>query len=241
MEKLSDYISKKVISLQSGELVGYVLNAMFDSNVKNILSFVIADDESEKLFTLDYENIKSHSGECIMIEGDFLSLYLDEETFNPIGKIVYDAGGLNLGRVIDVILQGRQVKRIVTDKCEFFQRFVRKSSKYFIIYGQKPKNKQKNIKKSIFEHKDKNLPNVYIQDIKAAPKQAAERFSNNIFSTKPYRIVANQNSIIGRVMQADLYGYNNEIIAKKYDTINQNIINRAKKHNKLNFLLYYSK
>ena len=36
-------------------------------------------------------------------------------------------------------------------------------------------------------------------------------------------------------------GYNNEIIAKKYDIINQNIINRAKKHNKLNFLFYYSK
>ena len=241
MEKLSDFISKKVISLQSGELVGYVLNAIFDENVKTLISFVVSDDENEKLFVLDYDAIKSFGEDCIMIENDFLSLYLEEETFNPVGKIVYDINGLNLGRVVDVLLQGRQVKRLATEKCEFFQRFVRKSSKYFIIYGQKPKNKQKNIKKSIFEHKDKNLPNVYIQDIKAAPKQAAERFSNNIFSTKPYRIVANQNSIIGRVMQADLYGYNNEIIAKKYDTINQNIINRAKKHNKLNFLLYYSK
>ncbi len=246
MEKLSDYISKKVISLQSGELVGYVLNAMFDSNVKNILSFVIADDESEKLFTLDYENIKSHSGECIMIEGDFLSLYLDEETFNPIGKIVYDAGGLNLGRVIDVILQGRQVKRIVTDKCEFFQRFVRLSSKDYIIYGSNIKNDRKNKKRTIFKNEDKNLPNAYIQNINASDSQINlqqnnEKFNVNSVSTKPYRILANQNSIIGRTMQADLYGYNNEIIAKKYDIINQNIINRAKKHNKLNFLLYYSK
>ena len=245
MEKLSDYISKKVISLQSGELVGYVLNAMFDESVKTLTSFVISDDENEKLFTLDYENIKSCSEDCIMIEGDFLSLYLDEETFNPVGKIVYDVGGLNLGRVIDVILQGRQVKRLVTDKCEFFQRFVRKSGKNFIIYGQKPKNKTKNIKKSVFEIKDKKLPNAYIQDINnigfQGDKPNDKIFYTNVSSTKPYRILANQNSIIGRTMQADLYGYNNEIIAKKYDIINQNIINRAKKHNKLNFLFYYSK
>ena len=245
MEKLSDYISKKVISLQSGELVGYVLNAMFDESVKTLTSFVISDDENEKLFTLDYENIKSCSEDCIMIEGDFLSLYLDEETFNPVGKIVYDVNGLNLGRVIDVILQGRQVRRLVTDKCEFFQRFVRKSYKNFINYKQKNKKKTKNIKKSVFEIKDKNLPNAYIQDINNIGSQGDKPndkiFYTNVSSTKPYRILANQNSIIGRTMQADLYGYNNEIIAKKYDIINQNIINRAKKHNKLNFLLYYSK
>jgi len=42
--------------------------------------------------------------------------------------------------------------------------------------------------------------------------------------------------LIGRVMTNDIFGYNNEIIVQKNEIISQKIINKAKKHNKLNFL-----
>lgn len=227
MEKISNNISKKVISLNEGEFIGYILDAVFDENLDSLQGFLVVDDESEETFILNKENIKSVGDNCIMMDSTHnLKRSFDEDTFNPIGKNVYDANGVYLGTVIDVVVQGRSVRRIITDKCEFFKRNIRKIGKNNIIFGKKS---LKNTKRQALFVIDESL-NQKVTTLSVKEKQS-----------KPYRIFANQSSIIGRTMTSDLYGYNNEIIAKKFDIINQNIINRAKLHNKLNFLLYYSK
>lgn len=227
MEKISNNISKKVISLNEGEFIGYILDAVFDEDLDSLQGFLVVDDESEETFILNKENIKSVGDDCIMMDSTHnLKRSFDEYTFNPIGKNVYDANGVYLGTVIDVVVQGRAVRRIITDKCEFFKRNIRKIGKNNIIFGKKS---LKNTKRQALFVIDESL-NQKVTTLSVKEKQS-----------KPYRIFANQSSIIGRTMTNDLYGYNNEIIAKKFDIINQNIINRAKLHNKLNFLLYYSK
>ena len=227
MEKISNNISKKVISLNEGEFIGYILDAVFDEDLDSLQGFLVVDDESEETFILNKENIKSVGDDCIMMDSTHnLKRSFDEYTFNPIGKNVYDVNGVYLGTVIDVVVQGRAVRRIITDKCEFFKRNIRKIGKNNIIFGKKP---LKNTKKQALFVIGESL-NQKVTTLSVKEKQS-----------KPYRIFANQSSIIGRTMTSDLYGYNNEIIAKKFDIINQNIINRAKLHNKLNFLLYYSK
>lgn len=227
MEKISNNISKKVISLNEGEFIGYILDAVFDEDLDSLQGFLVVDDESEETFILDKENIKSVGDDCIMMDSTHnLKRSFDEYTFNPIGKNVYDVSGVCLGTVIDVVVQGRAVRRIITDKCEFFKRNIRKIGKNNIIFGKKS---LKNTKRQALFVIDESL-NQKVTTLSVKEKQS-----------KPYRIFANQSSIIGRTMTSDLYGYNNEIIAKKFDIINQNIINRAKLHNKLNFLLYYSK
>ncbi len=225
MEKISSYISKKVISLE-GEFSGYVLDAIFDEKLDSVQGFLVVDEESEETFVLKKGDIKSASESCVMIDSILaLTKAIEEDTFNPINKNVYDTNGVYLGKVIDVLVHGQAVKRIITDKCEFFKRFLRKIGKKNIIFGKRITSKVK--VKELFIAQD-TQQTVTIQNL-----------TNN--QSKPYRIFANQNSIMGRTMQSDLYGYNNEIIAKKFDIINQNIINRAKLHNKLNFLVYYSK
>lgn len=225
MEKISSYISKKVISLE-GEFSGYVLDAIFDEELDSVQGFLIVDEESEETFVLKKGDIESASESCVMIDSILaLTKAIEEDTFNPINKNVYDTNGVYLGKVIDVLVHGQAVKRIITDKCEFFKRFLRKIGKKNIIFGKRITSKVK--VKELFIAQD-TQQTVTIQNL-----------TNN--QSKPYRIFANQNSIMGRTMQSDLYGYNNEIIAKKFDIINQNIINRAKLHNKLNFLVYYSK
>lgn len=240
MEKISNIISKKVISLEEGQRLGYIINAIFDEDLKRFLGLVVVDDESEQAFVVEYQKIKSFSEDCVVVPSLLdLKLYIEEETNSPICKLVYDSAGLQLGRVCDVYLQGSVVRKIVTDKCEFLPRYIRKSGKNYIIFGTKSR-KAKSPAKEIFENADKNLPNVFIQNVSQKVSPNLEN-TNNFSQTKPYRIFANQSSILGRTMQSDLYGFNNEIIAKKYDIINQNIVNRAKRHNKLNLLLYYSK
>ncbi len=225
MEKISSYISKKVISLE-GEFSGYVLDVIFDEKLDSVQGFLVVDEESEETFVLKKGDIKSASESCVMIDSILaLTKAIEEDTFNPINKNVYDTNGVYLGKVIDVLVHGQAVKRIITDNCEFFKRFLRKIGKKNIIFGKRITSKVK--VKELFIAQD-TQQTVAIQNV-----------TNN--QSKPYRIFANQNSIMGRTMQSDLYGYNNEIIAKKFDIINQNIINRAKLHNKLNFLVYYSK
>ena len=225
MEKISSYISKKVISLE-GEFSGYVLDAIFDEKLDSVQGFLVVDEESEETFVLKKGDIKSASESSVLIDSILaLTKAIEEDTFNPINKNVYDTNGVYLGKVIDVLVHGQAVKRIITDKCEFFKRFLRKIGKKNIIFGKRITSKVK--VKELFIAQD-TQQTVTIQNL-----------TNN--QSKPYRIFANQNSIMGRTMQSDLYGYNNEIIAKKFDIINQNIINRAKLHNKLNFLVYYSK
>lgn len=231
MEKVSNFISKNLITLDKGENAGYILNIVFDDDLNRIQGFVVANDDTDRLYLLQKEDVKAIGADYIMTSSlDKLTLFLEEEENNPIGKCVVDTAGFSLGRVIDVLVQGNIVRRIITNKCEFFRKNIRKLGKNYLIFGSKEK-KQTVAPKEVFKVSSDNLPNVYIQSAK----------QNSGTVSKPYRILANQNSIIGRTMQSDLFGYNNEIIAKKYDIINQNIINRAKMHNKLNFLVYYSK
>ncbi len=243
MEKLSSLISKKIISLQEGELVGYCINALFNEDLKSLEGLIIVDEESEEMFLLKYKDIKSKSDECIMIDSSkVLDIFIEEDTYNPIGKVVYDTNGVNLGKVKDILLQGKIVRRVMTDKCEFFWKNIKKTGKNYVIYGTKEKkSSNKSFKENIKLNKN-NMQKVSISQLQN--KNIIQINNQNLKDkkiNKPYRILANQNSILGRTMQEDLYGYNHEIIARKYDIINQNIINRAKNHNKLNFLIYYSK
>ncbi len=230
MEKISNYISKKVITLDEGEYAGFVLNVIFDEDLNKLIGFIVVDEESDNVFTFKKEEVRAVGEDCIIISSaKKLQIFLEEDGNSPVGKQVYDTSGFLLGRVVDVVIDGLQVRRIITTKCEFFRRNIRKLGKNYIIFGNKERKKNKKETK-LFKIEDENMPKVYIQKVGTMPSQS-----------QPYRLLANQNSILGRTMINDLYGYNNEIIAKKYDIINQNIINRAKMHNKLNFLIYYSK
>lgn len=234
MEKISSIISKKVVSVSEGELIGYILNVEFDDYIKQVKNFIVVDDESEKTFLLSRNAIKSIGEDCVIVSSSQdLEICLDENTNNLVGKTVYDEKGCCLGKINDIILQGKYVKKVVTDKCEFLSKYIKSYGKNYVIYGNR---RNKPGAKIISTKSIARAPIVRIEDMRdeGGLYQATGQ-------TKPYRILANQNTIIGRIMIDDLYGLNNEIIARKNAVINQNIINRAKAHNKLNMLIYYSK
>lgn len=235
MEKLSDYISKKIISIEQGAIIGYVLDVNFDDELKMLEEFIIVDEESEQTFSLSISDILSKSEECLVISSSqVLSVSLSLITNNPIGKPVYDKNGVNLGIVKDVLLNQNNLKKLITSKCEIPSRYIKKAGDNCIIYG----NRSKKLKKYDFKVKNaENLPKVQIEsqiiDLSIKKK-------NNNLQISPIRLFANVNSLLGKVITADIFGFNNEIIAKKYDKINQNLINKAKLHNKINYLFIYS-
>lgn len=236
MEKVSEYISKKVISLEKANQVGYVINVMFDEDIKNFTGLVVVDEESEDCYILSKEDIYSIGEDCIMIASSkVLQFKLITSSNSPIGKLVYDVHGNKLGRVIEVLLQGKQVRKIITDKCEFPQKYIKKSGDNFIIFGvKKSKNQKSSFKDEVGEINERDLPNVTISvennDIKKYP----------IINEGPIKLFATPKILLGKKVKCDIFGYNNELIAQKNQIVDQKIINKAKLHNKLNFLNYYS-
>ena len=232
MEKISKLISKKVIALDSASQVGYVLNVIFDERVKNFTGLIIVDDESENSFVLQREDIHAIGQDTIMIKSvDKMQYNISSATNNPVGKMVYDSQGVCLGRVLDVELQGKTVKKIITNKCEFPQKYIRKSGDNYIIFGLYQKEKPKN------DFKEK----VSIVNNQILPQVTISQTLNGTIPEMPTRLYANASQLIGRLVTNEILGYNNELIAQKNDIINQKIINKARRHNKLNILNYYSK
>ena len=212
MEKVSNLISKKVISIEEGKLVGYVLNVFFDNDVKKYLGVVVVDDESENTFLLNKEDIICSGQDCIMIENSFKLQYeITLQLNNPIGKCVYDMNGQNLGFVKDVEINGSVVKKIITDRCEFLQKFIYCAGDDFIILGN-CKNKRKKINKKITEKLQ--LP---LSQIMTKKEEEKNNIKNNekIEQKNPIRLYVGENKLIGKRVKNNIFGLNNELIIKE--------------------------
>ncbi len=246
MEKISDFISKKVISLREGERIGYILDIVYNENFTMCEGFIVVDEESENTFMLFKNDIKATGEDCIVIESvNVLDINVINTSLNPIGKPVYDKNGLMLGVVKDVIMSSFHIKKIITNKCEIPLRYICKVGRDCIVYGKKTNLKVK----PNFHTNGKKLPTVYIEDqIDKIDSDNVIKINNGnknfnydaINPTKPIRLFANTSSLIGKEIKTDIFGYNHEVIIRKYEKITQNVINKAKLHNKLNFLIFYS-
>ena len=229
MGKISKEISKKVVSLDSGNIIGYVIDVLFDESLHTIKGFLIVDDESEEVFFLGSYCVFSKSNECFMVESESnLELYISSLFNNPIGKSVYDENGLNLGRVIDVYFEKDAVKKIVTNKCEFPVQYLKKAGNHCLIYGKTiAKTKKRNVS---FQTKQ-NMPSVHIQSEVGKLENKTNEY--------PIRIRTKNERIIGKRVTKQVLGLNNELIAKENDVVTKNMIQKAKLHNRYNLLMFY--
>ena len=232
MEKLSEYISKNIISLNSGNIIGYVVDVLFDEETKKVSGFFIVDEESEKNMFLDDKHIISKKEECFVISDEKdLETFLFDDSNNPIGKVVYDKQGLNLGRVIDVYIEKNKIEKLVTTKCEIPMRFIEKLGKNCIIYG---KNNKKSVKNDIFNKKITINQKIEIQNFE-------EKKDKEKFKLAPIKMVSNSNMLIGRIATQNILGLNNELIIKENEKVSQKTINKAKIHGKIASLFMFTK
>ena len=232
MEKVSEKISKKVVSIEDGDCVGYILSACFDAQLKTLEGFVVADEESEKEMFLPFAAICMETDEYVFVENSSkLSIAVDD-FINPVGKIVFDLNGVDFGRVNDVITERKNVKKIITDKCEIVVNQIYSFGKDFIFISNKRKlnKKSKKIQKNV-----ENLPKIQIQSVKIEENE--ENIHVKSFS-KPMRISMTPTSVVGKFATCDIFGLNNELILHKNEVISQAKLAKAKKHGKLNFVIF---
>ena len=235
MEKLSEIISKKVISIGEGEEVGYILCPIFDN--KNLLGFSVCDEESELEKFLSIDDL-SFCGDEVFIPSIFCMQNVTvEEGVSPLGKLVYSSEGQCLGRVEECFLEKNKIKKLQTNLCEIKKKNIAQIGKDFVIFQKNIKKTIKNAKKSQKNVKlIENLPKVEILN-----KIENENNYLNFSSTLPIKVIANKSSVLGKKLVKDVYGFNNEIIGKENEIITEKMIKKAVKHNKYNLLLFCSK
>lgn len=229
MDNLNEQIGKNIIALEEAENIGYVLDICLDDKLKNFTGFVLCDRETEsENFISASAIVASNNGNIFIRTVQEVEPYFGKNTNNPFGKIVYDREGVDLGRVIMLEKQGNKIIKIVTTRCELRPQHIYTSGAGCIIFSRSNKVKKRKAPSLKLER----LPKV---EIMSTDRQEAEEV------TIPAKVTARTSMLLNRTATADIFGLNNELILRKGEIITQNKIEKAKKHNKLNNLMFNSK
>lgn len=212
-------ISKIVVLREAGRKVGYVLDVALDEALRKV-GFFVVDEESENEFFISKKNILSISDEFVLIEDASKLEFVADRNSSLMNKTVLDVRGHNLGRVQEMIFKGQRCEKIVTEKCEVASRLIRNVGEDFVIVGTKRRAK---VNKNEFERLPEDMV-VQIQNFQTAFKPESVSLSTNFY--------------VGKTCDQDIFGYNNEKLIGRGEIITRAVVERIKKHNKLNQLFF---
>ncbi len=232
MEKLSELISKKVFALDTGECVGYVINVMLDKNFSIVEKLLIVDDESEYECEALTKNVIFKGDDVFIKSSKFISYEHGLLMDRLLGKYVFTQEASSCGLLNDIYLDNFYIISFVTNKCSFSYKQISLIGRDCIIIGKRKKIKNK---QNFFDEKKSNIP--------SAPDQLVSISSvgEKVGQAVPYRASSDFKSLIGKIATKDIFGFNNELLVKKFEVITQKKLNDVKKHGKLSILYYNCK
>ena len=230
MTKLSELISKPVISLFNCEYVGYITNALFDKEKKTLKYLIIYDDVNDIEYVVETKHIVNFSNDAISIRNNELlelkqSLDLKLLSYeNIIFKNTYSTTGQSYGFVKDVLInENYKITELVLNNDELLL------TKNIIKIGKIIICGDKKISLSRYKLKPQILKN--------------ENYAVTIQSTKPklpIKATINEDLLLNRTVYNTIYDSQNNAIIKANTIVNNSVINIAKKYGKLKELTRYS-
>lgn len=150
MIKITEILSKPVISLLDSKTEGIVKNAIFDKNFKRLKYLVLFDNnEHQEEKTLSIQNIYSYGENAIIVkDGQDLSLELStvkiSDKLLPINNAVYTYLGKCVGKVTDILLDDKYyIKSLIIGQTEIDINEILSSGEDAVIIQDK--NKKVNI------------------------------------------------------------------------------------------------
>ena len=269
MIKITEILSKPVVSILNSKTEGIIKNAIFDKNFKR-LKWLVMFDNNEHLEekTLNINNIFSCGENAVIIkDGQDLSLEAScvkiGEKYLPINNNVYTYLGKFIGKVNDIVLDDKYyIKSLIINNEEI-------NINEIITCGENVVIIQDNVKKlNIKNIKRKKKSEVNILNLKTNKEQVVNILNENnneitenennepLFETEetkkvkyvlnecatlPKTFIANNELLIGRKLEKNIYSQNKELIAKKNSKITSDTINKAKMFYKLRELTKYSR
>ena len=233
MSKISDIISKQVVSLYEARLVGTIVNVNFDEKFSKLKNFIVVDEEGDRELELSVKDVYSQKDSFVIKnEAKLKAVFFEAETNNPINKICITIAGEVLGKISDVELCGEEVKEILLESGVKVtpEQVVACESVLIINSGG---NK---VKRAGFAPRAKkvNTDNIVVK-IQEEENSSEEKITPKPVQLFPPRFVA--KTLLGQISLKTIKGLNNEIIVKKGEQITNKVLERAKLHNVLNQLI----
>lgn len=220
MSKISEIISKQVISLYDAKIVGTIENIILNDNFSKIKSYIIYSDNTGEKKELNIKDIYSFSDDNFVIKNsEKLKDILILESFNnPINKEVVDTNGVNLGKINEIEINDNKIEFLSLNNGQKIEPKNIISTGEIIVVNLS----ENNIKKSHFAPKKNKIINLNEIKVKIQKKP---------IEIIPPRVSA--TSLVGKQAPKTVIGFNNELIVKKGQFITDRIIDRAKFHGKL--------
>ena len=218
-------ISKIVLTLD-GQMIGYILDVAFDELTLKKIGYYVVDEETEGELFLKLEDVVSISDVAVIVK-DVLSFEFVQKRENfLIGKLVFDDKANCYGRVQKLCFNKNKCEKICTTQCEILTKYIKTIGKDFVLLQFSKKKKQKH--KDVFLEINTKLPNDNVVEIQ----------NKTVVVSKPEKINLSTAFYVGKMSNEDILGYNNERIVSKGEIVSKAIVEKAKKHNKLNQLFF---
>lgn len=218
-------ISKIILTLD-GQMIGYILDVAFDELTLKKIGYYVVDEETEGELFLKLEDVISISDVAVVVE-DVLSFEFVQKRENFLmGKLVFDDKANCYGRVQKLCFNKNKCEKICTTQCEILTKYIKTIGKDFVLLQFSKKKKQKH--KDVFLEINTKLPNDNVVEIQ----------NKAVVVSKPEKINLSTAFYVGKMSNEDILGYNNERIVSKGEIVSKAIVEKAKKHNKLNQLFF---
>lgn len=242
MQKVSEIISKEVISIYECESIGTIKNVSFSSNFKKIIAFVFFDDQSDFDSGVLSKDVYSFSGDGILIKNISKIEYHFDDEASPMNKKVFSLSGEDFGRINDILFdESFNVVNFLTSQDKTF-----KPSQIFKMGFDTCIIKQENDTVKINSFKPSSntpkqtqlLDNITVKLVKLGEDTPLPVIEKNILPKLPIKLQANLESLIGKTSLKTITGLNNEIIIRQNAVVSKHTITMAKAHNKTAELMF---
>ena len=242
MNKLSELISKPVISIYDGQNEGTVGNILFDRKRKKALFAVIFDNSEEspervlplqKIYSIGDSIMIRNSGNLELMSNLDLSL---SNLYNPVMTTAYDTSGKKYGQINDIIIDDNYniSEFIFSDgvKCNC-KKIANFNDSVCILYKENDTIKLWALKQRVKIPKDHNQSIVQIMNSEDMQTQEKSPIL-------PNRAVANYKLLLDRKVTKNISSLNGKVIIRKDTKISNTIIDLAKRYGVLRELTQFS-
>lgn len=252
----SDFLSRPVLSLYEGELIGNVDKLLFDRKLKKLL-YLELTSENDTRFLLPTKNIYNVGKNAITIKNNTaVSLKIEDDCYStcPIGSKAFNIKGEFLGVVKEIIL----TEKYLTDKISFENNLVlsadmiASSGKNTVIFYDKSSKVDvskfvPNKMPKIFKTKRTEIANILPVKNNTKTEKETTQPLTDIENTNAVPVetattqIQNSDFLLGKICTKDIFNFNNELLIKAHAVVNKKNLKEINRFGKLRELMLYCK
>ena len=257
MAKVSELITKYVISLYNGQEEGIIENVLFNCQTYKAQYFIVYNLNNEITYLLPTNKLYKIGTDAVTIRNSSsaLSLYENNELEisdlnNPINASAFKIDGSLLGVVTDIELDDKYVINSIqlNNTTEVQKEQILSLNSNTVLINDPEQNINiKNFferKKNIQDVSDSRIVNIMeINQIAEKQPVPSTIINGQLIPTGtqlPNRAITNYNFLINRKVQKNIMSTQGNLIIKQNTKINTNTINVARLNGKLKELTKYS-